>query len=127
VYSGFSATAEIYVSLKVTNNAVPTTSCKIDGTAWTVKATSGTNIITELPDTTYKIGRDTSNGLDVLKLKNVKINSHNFMPCKLLRAIPAELDANGIARNAEECGVVDTYSGLFYGNVNSSGTFSVSD
>jgi hypothetical protein len=126
-YSGFSASAEIYLSLKVTNNATPTYSCKINGAAWTTGSTSGSNIITELPDTTYKIGRDTSNGLDVLKLKNVKINSHNFMPCKLLRAIPAELDANGIARNADECGLIDTYTGLFHGNVNSSGTFSVSD
>lgn len=48
-------------------------------------------------------------------------------PCRLLRPIPAALDANGIARNAGECGMVDSISGNFYGNVANSGTFTVSD
>lgn len=125
VYQSFPASAEIYMSLKVTNNAVPITSCKIDGASWTNVDKKGTNIITELPNATYKIGRDTQNGLDVLKLKNVKINLHNFVPCKLKCAIPRNLDAQCKERVAGECGMIDLISGKFYGNVASSGTFTV--
>ena len=50
-----------------------------------------------------------------------------YTPCRLLRPIPAALDANGIARNANDCGMYDSISGKFYGNVASSGSFSVSD
>ena len=46
-------------------------------------------------------------------------------PCQLLRSIPASLDANGIARTAGECGMVDSISGKFYGNVASRGAFTV--
>lgn len=49
----------------------------------------------------------------------------NLTPCQLLRSIPATLDANNIARTAGECGMVDSISGKFYGNVASSGSFSV--
>jgi hypothetical protein len=51
----------------------------------------------------------------------------NLIPCRLLRAIPASLDANGIARNAGECGMIDTVRKIFYGNVANGGTFTVSD
>ena len=52
----------------------------------------------------------------------------DLTPCRLLRPIPATLDANGIARNADECGMYNSVNGLFYGNVASSGgTFTVSD
>ena len=51
----------------------------------------------------------------------------NLIPCRLLRPIPATLDANGIARNADECGMYNSVNGLFYGNVNTNGTFTVSD
>ena len=51
----------------------------------------------------------------------------NLVPCRLLRPIPSTLDANGIARNASDCGMFDVVSGKFYGNVASSGTFTVSD
>lgn len=125
VYKGFPASAEIYMSLKVTNNAVPITSCKINGASWTNVDKKGTNIITELPNVTYKIGRDTQNGLDVLRLKNVEINSHNFIPCKLLRPIPRNLDAQCKSRQTGECGMIDLVSGRFYGNVASSGVFSL--
>jgi len=54
---------------------------------------------------------------------NVKMH---LIPCRLLRPIPAALDANGIARNAEECGMYNLVNGLFYGNVGS-GSFTVSD
>lgn len=54
------------------------------------------------------------------------IDRVNMIPCRLLRPIPATLDANGIARNAGECGMYDAVSGKFYGNVGS-GTFTVSD
>ena len=50
-----------------------------------------------------------------------------YIPVKLLRSIPSKYDANGIARQAGECGMYDTINDLFYGNVASSGTFSVSD
>ena len=50
----------------------------------------------------------------------------NLVPCRLLRPIPAALDANGIARNADECGMYNSVNGLFYGNVGS-GSFTVSD
>lgn len=46
-------------------------------------------------------------------------------PCKLLRSIPASLDANGIARHTGECGMIDLISGKFYGNVANTGTFTV--
>ena len=55
------------------------------------------------------------------------IDRVNMTPCRLLRPIPASLDANGIARNAGECGMYDTVSGKFYGNVANSGSFTVSD
>lgn len=51
----------------------------------------------------------------------------NLVPCRLLRPIPAALDANGTARNAGECGMYDSVSGKFYGNVAASGNFTVSD
>jgi hypothetical protein len=51
----------------------------------------------------------------------------NLTPCRLVRPIPATLDANGIARNADECGMYDLVNGLFDGNVANDGTFTVSD
>jgi hypothetical protein len=50
-----------------------------------------------------------------------------YIPVKLLKSIPSKYDANGIARQAGECGMYDTVNDVFYGNVASSGTFSVSD
>jgi hypothetical protein len=50
-----------------------------------------------------------------------------YIPVKLLKSIPSKYDANGIARQAGECGMYDTVNDKFYGNVASSGTFSVSD
>ena len=51
----------------------------------------------------------------------------DLIPVKLLRSIPSTYDANGIARQAGECGMYDTVNDIFYGNVASSGSFSVSD
>lgn len=51
----------------------------------------------------------------------------NLIPVKLLKSIPSKYDANGIARQAGECGMYNSVNGLFYGNVASSGTFTVSD
>lgn len=48
-----------------------------------------------------------------------------YVPCQLLRNIPPTLDANNIARTAGECGMYDSVSGKFYGNIASSGSFSV--
>lgn len=50
-----------------------------------------------------------------------------YIPCRLLRPIPAPLDGNSIARNSNECGMYDSISGKFYGNVANSGKFTVSD
>ena len=55
------------------------------------------------------------------------IDRVNMTPCRLLRPIPATMDGNGIARNAGECGMYNSVNGLFYGNVASSGSFTVSD
>ena len=56
---------------------------------------------------------------------NIEPNKVRMTPCRLLRPIPATLDANGIARNADECGMYNSVNGLFYGNVASSGKFTV--
>lgn len=62
-----------------------------------------------------------------LREYNKSDNSYikNLVPCKLLQSIPAALDGNGIARQAGECGMWDKVSNRFYGNVASSGTFTV--
>lgn len=49
----------------------------------------------------------------------------HLVPCKLLRSIPRNLDAQCKERVAGECGMIDLNSGKFYGNVASSGTFTV--
>lgn len=65
-------------------------------------------------------------GIAYFKISDASSNTKmNLIPCRLLRPIPATLDANGIARNAGDCGMYDTVSGKFYGNVANSGTFSV--
>ena len=72
------------------------------------------------------ISRD-QNGFEGL-ISSITVDGvERYIPCRLLRPIPASLDANGIARNADECGMYNSVNGLFYGNVASSGTFTVSD
>ena len=51
----------------------------------------------------------------------------DFIPVKLLHSIPSKYDANGIARQAGECGMYDTVNDKFYGNVAPSGSFTVED
>ena len=48
-----------------------------------------------------------------------------YVPCQLLRSIPRNLDAQCKERQAGDCGMIDLISGKFYGNVASSGTFTV--
>lgn len=48
-----------------------------------------------------------------------------YIPCRLLRPIPTTLDANGIARDAGECGMWDKVGNKFYGNVANGGSFTV--
>jgi hypothetical protein len=56
----------------------------------------------------------------------LKVDNYcNMYPCQLLRSIPRNLDAQCKERQAGECGMVDLISGKFYGNVASSGTFTV--
>jgi hypothetical protein len=78
---------------------------------------------------TYKVlYNNTANANATVYNSAISVNgSIRYTPCHLLRSIPAELDANGIARQAGECGMYDTVNDKFYGNVASSGTFSVSD
>lgn len=59
-----------------------------------------------------------------MRVNNVE---YDLVPCKLLQSIPAILDGNGIARQAGECGMWDKVNDKFYGNVASSGTFTVSN
>lgn len=49
----------------------------------------------------------------------------DLKPCKLLRPIPRNLDAQCKSRQTGECGMIDLISGRFYGNVAESGTFSL--
>lgn len=49
----------------------------------------------------------------------------SLSPCQLIQPIPAKLDSQGIARAAGECGMIDSVSGKFYGNANTTGAFSV--
>ena len=63
-----------------------------------------------------------------LRVSKVYVDGiERYIPVKLLKSIPSKYDANGIARQAGECGMYDTVNDIFYGNVVSSGTFSVSD
>jgi len=64
---------------------------------------------------------------DVMIARFEIVGQISLIPCRLLRPIPASLDANGIARNAEECGMYNSVNGLFYGNVANGGSFTVSD
>lgn len=58
----------------------------------------------------------------------IKISDElDLVPCKLTHGIPASMDANGIARPAGTCGMWDKVNDKFYGNVASSGSFTVSN
>lgn len=59
------------------------------------------------------------------KISAFNTDRYNLTPCQLLKSIPATLDANKRARSAGECGMYDSISGKFYGNVANSGTFTV--
>ena len=61
-------------------------------------------------------------------VRNFKIDGViDLIPVKLLKSIPSKYDGNGIARQVGECGMYDTVNDVFYGNVASSGSFTVSD
>jgi len=81
------------------------------------------------PITDIKIYQATNATRQAIKhISSITVDGiERYIPVKLLRSIPSKYDANGIARNAGECGMYDTVNDLFYGNVASSGTFSVSD
>lgn len=85
--------------------------------------------ITNLVGTTlYLFGDHGYNVVFPYKIKKFEIDGKlNLIPVKLLQSIPAILDGNGIARQAGECGMWDKVSGRFYGNVASSGSFTVSN
>lgn len=75
-------------------------------------------------------GESVVNGIapsDVAIKKFFVSDQINLVPVKLLKSIPSKYDANGIARQAGECGMYDTVNDVFYGNVASSGSFTVSD
>lgn len=61
-------------------------------------------------------------------LESFKIDDRmSLTPCQLLRNIPSTLDNNGKARQAGECGMYDSVSGKFFGNVASRGSFTVTN
>lgn len=65
---------------------------------------------------------------DITKTSSIKVDGVvRYVPCKLLRSIPSTLDANGKARVAGECGMYDSVSGKFFGNVASTGSFTVTN
>lgn len=113
------------VTFKV--NKVPTYTISSSKGLFTLSTLRLDLMATNFPTSTYLIGRSYSPyvGLDTCKLSDVYINSHHFVPCQLLKSIPSSLDANNIARQAGECGMYDSISGKFYGNVANSGTFTV--
>lgn len=121
---------EYYMYMKINNSQMPDMIVKADGVICNYNSTVGDNRISEVPTTSYKIGRGYSiqTGLDTVKLKNITILSKiNLIPVRLLRPLPSYLDANGKARQAGECGMYDSVSGKFFGNVANAGTFTVSD
>jgi hypothetical protein len=60
------------------------------------------------------------------KIKKLEIDNILYLtPVRLLRPLPAYMDANGKPRAAGECGMWDKVSNKFYGNVASSGRFTV--
>lgn len=80
----------------------------------------------------YLFGRCFNNRLYAeagkITIGNFKIDSLiNLNPCQLLQDIPSTLDNNGKARVAGECGMYDSVSGKFFGNVASTGSFTVSN
>lgn len=70
-----------------------------------------------------------SNNNVMYKRTKIRANfkEYNLIPCKLTHGIPASMDANGIARPAGTCGMWDKVNDVFYGNVESSGSFTVSN
>lgn len=48
-----------------------------------------------------------------------------YSPCQLLRPISAQLSTDNKPHPSGECGMVDSVSGKFFGNANTSGSFSV--
>lgn len=90
--------------------------------------------IIEIPDYTNPVfvidGQNYNGGFNPLQSLTSAVTVdgiEHYIPVKLLKSIPSKYDANGIARQAGECGMYDTVNDVFYGNVASSGTFSVSD
>ena len=66
------------------------------------------------------------NGTSEYKTSSIYVDGvERYIPCRLLRPIPAALDANSIARDAGECGMWDKVGNKFYGNVASTGRFTV--
>lgn len=52
-----------------------------------------------------------------VRLKNVVIDGINYYPVRLLHHITADSDNDGIARNAEDCGLINSKTGKFYGSI----------
>lgn len=92
---------------------------------YTFNGTSG--IATPIIDSRANVNVSVAFRTTWCKFAKVTTDRINLIPCRLLRPIPAALDGNGIARSAGECGMWDSVSGKFFGNLASSGTFTVSD
>lgn len=69
-----------------------------------------------------------SNNATTTKTSKITVDGiERYVPCKLTHGIPASMDANGISRPAGTCGMWDKVNDKFYGNVASSGSFTVSN
>lgn len=85
-----------------------------------------------IPQNTFPVwyiyfGANDTNGTENYTSSITVDGSVRYVPCKLTHGIPASMDANGIARPAGTCGMWDKVNDKFYGNVASSGTFTVSN
>jgi hypothetical protein len=63
---------------------------------------------------------------DTTKTSSIKVDGvTRYVPCQLIRSIPRNLDAQCKERVAGDCGMIDLKTRKFYGNMASSGTFTV--
>lgn len=60
-----------------------------------------------------------SGSINDSRFKDFIIDGINYYPVRLLHSIPADYDYNGIARNAGDCGLINSKTGKFYGSTSS--------
>ena len=90
--------------------------CTINGT---------TSVKNVLFDSSMDLDASMSIYAKAAKISAFNTDRYNLTPCTLLHSIPRNLDAQCKERVAGECGMIDLISGKFYGNVASTGQFTV--